>query len=129
MGADWTEAGWTAKELLENIEGTDEYYEFGATRSRQRPIPSDALPGELADKIFKSPRSAGRVLGWWLTHRAGRWAGNLRVVDTGRTKQRAKVWKLECHSPRASRLPAVAEDDGVSCEKPQTPALTWENPF
>jgi hypothetical protein len=128
MGAEWTEAGWTAKELLEKIEDTDNF-EFGATHSRRQPISFDALPGELADKILKSPRSAGRVLGWWLTHRAGRWAGNLRVVDTGLTKQRAKVWKLECHSPRASRPPAAAEDDPVSCEKSPKPVLTWESAF
>jgi hypothetical protein len=58
-----------------------------------RPIPSDALPGELADK-FDRNQSISRSLGKWLANREGRWADNLAVKSAGTDRDGVRHWKV-----------------------------------
>ncbi len=58
-----------------------------------RPISSDFLPSELADK-FDRGQSITKSLGRWLGNREGRWAGGFAVRSAGENRTGVKVWKV-----------------------------------
>jgi hypothetical protein len=84
------ETTWTVKELLANVDD--------GNLLASRPIPLDALPGELADKATRSNAGiAGiaRSLGMWLTNRDGRWAGRLTIRSRGVDRHDKKLYRIQ----------------------------------
>lgn len=86
---------WTAREVLERVNVTGAMNGVGPLK----PIPFDALPTELADRIAKSRAGTGGVsksLGRWLVHRVGRWAGSYCVRSAGSDPHsKVKLWAIE----------------------------------
>lgn len=90
---------WTVKELLAKVhdgrEGpfgglVDEY-------SPKHPIPLDALPAELVEKVTRGRSGVGIItksLGMWLRNREGRWAGDL-TVRRGEKVRDGVPWVVE----------------------------------
>ncbi|OLL69952.1 hypothetical protein Ae168Ps1_6430 [Pseudonocardia sp. Ae168_Ps1] len=95
------ERAWTVKELLALVSedhhvGTGEFDQANAAR---RPIPLDALPAELGEKVVRGRLGVGVIaksLGRWLTNREGRWAGEkITVRRAGRTRDKIGMWRIE----------------------------------
>lgn len=66
---------WTTRDILALVDDVSIGHVEGV--SPLRPIPYDALPGDLLAKRrqYEPLSRLGRALGWWLSHREGRWAG------------------------------------------------------
>jgi hypothetical protein len=82
---------WTVKHLL-----------IGAppepAQPARPPIPLDALPSPLAEKVSRSntgPTIASKSLGRWLANHEGRWAGQLTVRSAGRDRTNSTRWRIE----------------------------------
>ncbi|WP_433369063.1 bifunctional DNA primase/polymerase [Actinoplanes sp. CA-142083] len=87
---------WTVKELLADVEGHAGYIGAGLVAAA-KPIPLDALPAELAEKVVRSGQGAGviaKTLGRWLMNRDGRWAGDLVVRSAGVDRTKTKLWQI-----------------------------------
>lgn len=98
---------WTAKQLLADIDT--------GMRIDPKPIPMDALPGELADKASRAaqgPPGIARTLGMWLSNRDGRWAGALTVRSAGKDRDGTKIWKIQ--PAPGQTLPASAGTAGTA---------------
>lgn len=78
------EESWLVSELLGRV-GTNGQFD--------RPIPSDFLPSELADK-FDRGQSVTKSLGRWLANREGRWAGGYAVKSAGEDRNGVRYWKV-----------------------------------
>lgn len=97
--ADQGDRSWTAAELLARVNPGSLGLDVA------RPIPIDALPQELADKLARTtggPTSLARPLGMWLRNRAGRWAGGLTVRSVGKDRKDKALWRIE--TPRAPEV-------------------------
>ena len=85
---------WTAVEILDLInDGQQDLNVFAA-----QPIGYDALPSELANKR-KSGQPLSKLsksLGWWLRNRAGRYAGDLCVVQESKSTKYV-YWMIRKH--------------------------------
>lgn len=88
------ERAWTAKELLGDV--------HTGSLIEPKPIPADALPGDLEARILKPgtvPTSLAKSLTWWLRNREGRWAGGLTIrsagVDSSHGKNR--LWRIQAN--------------------------------
>lgn len=82
---------WSVKELLDRVDpgGTD--------YTGYRPIPLEAVPVELAEKVHRSKTGVcviNKSLGRWLANRAGRWAGQFVVREAGK-RENTKIWRVE----------------------------------
>ncbi|MGH3774699.1 MAG: hypothetical protein ACRDRR_03020 [Pseudonocardiaceae bacterium] len=83
------EASWTVKDLLAKVDRAG---------YQTLPIPLDALPVELADRVARAPATGASIisksLGRWLSNRDGRWAGGLTVRCTGQDRDKIKRWRV-----------------------------------
>jgi hypothetical protein len=85
------DAVWTVSELLDKIDTI----ELGSKADKDKPIPVDLLPAELAEKARRSGvRSINKSLGRWLGNRQGRWAGEITVRVAGKDENR-KMWRID----------------------------------
>lgn len=71
---------WTARDVVGN--------------SMDSRVPDDDLPGDIAEKRWRSETAAVKSLGRWLGFRTGRWAGGLSVQDAGGGGGRARRWRV-----------------------------------
>lgn len=85
---------WSVKELLGkvNAAGSSEHH-----WAKDRPIPLDALPAELADRVSRAHNATivAKSLGRWLSNREGRWAGGLAVRRAGTRRADEKLWTVQ----------------------------------
>jgi hypothetical protein len=91
------EATWTVKELLLDVEG----HTIHSLSVTPKPIPLDALPAELAEKVLRGGQGAGviaKTLGRWLSNREGRWAGEFAVRSTGANRDKVKFWQIQTYA-------------------------------
>ena len=99
---------WSAKDVLAKVHDGREAWTPDDIYSAGHPIPFDAVPAELGEKIS---RAGGRVgvatksLGMWLRNREGRWARDLAVRRAGQDPHARVVrWRVETHgAPRAGQ--------------------------
>jgi hypothetical protein len=86
---------WTARQILDLIN------ESTLSENQGKPLAYEVLPGELAAK-----RKPGepltrltKALGWWLTNRAGRWAGEYSVRVHAKDSHGVQ-WKVVRYVPK-----------------------------
>jgi len=90
---------WTVKALLTCIDTSSAaagpLYPGAPPRP---PIPLDALPTELAERVARSYTGVSGIaksLGRLLANRDGRWAGGLTVRSAGQDRTNVKLWRIE----------------------------------
>jgi hypothetical protein len=87
---------WTVRELLDKVDTSTSLTDLAW--SSAHPIPLEALPAELADKVGRSAsgtRGIARSLGMWLRNREGRWSNRLTVRSAGKDRKDAGLWRVE----------------------------------
>lgn len=86
-------AGWMVRDLLAQVDV------LGTGMDIARPIPMDALPGQLTERIEKAGRHAGtatKSMGRWLMNREGRWAGEYVIRGDGQdSRTKSRRWRVE----------------------------------
>lgn len=96
------EQPWTVKELLSKVHDGREA-PFGGlvdTYGPEHPIPLDALPTELGEKVTRARAGIGPVaksLGMWLRNRDGRWVGDMSVRRSGTDRKGIAEWRIETY--------------------------------
>lgn len=78
------EQSWLVSELVQRV---------SANGLDGRPISSDILPGDLADR-FDRNQSITRSLAKWLSNREGRWADGFAVKNVGADRDKIQRWKV-----------------------------------
>jgi hypothetical protein len=82
---------WTTKDLLGLVAHPSLQVD-----DPSKPIPFDALPGDLTKNRFVTePSLLATTLGRWLTNRKGRWFSNLCVKQVGARTKHGIYWKVE----------------------------------
>ncbi|WP_226352806.1 hypothetical protein [Pseudonocardia sp. ICBG601] len=135
------ERSWTVKELL-TLVSEDHHIgntEFDQANAVRRPIPLDALPAELGERVVRGRLGVGVIaksLGRWLTNREGRWAGEkITVRRAGKTRDKIGMWRIEHLGEVEGYLvpvkaavggpePYVSNPPPVAPQPPPTQALT-----
>jgi hypothetical protein len=81
---------WTVRDILGQVDADGQSWQ-------STPIPLDAVPGELADRIAKAqtPHVVAKSLGKWLSNREGRWVGRYTVRKAWKTRDGVQVWQIE----------------------------------
>jgi len=91
---------WTVKELLYKVDDGQHHIQGSARASYMaaHPIPLDALPTELIEKVSRSALGLSAIsksLGKWLHNRDGRWAGRITVRSAGKGRTNIALWKIQ----------------------------------
>lgn len=82
---------WTVRDVVDRLQDGD----VPQVGMPGKPVPLDALPGQLMDKAARSgKRSISKSLGWWLRNRSGRWAGGY-CVTLAEGSGRVNSWRVE----------------------------------
>ncbi len=116
------ERPWTVKELLALVQDVPDRPTgdtFAQAEAARHPIPLDALPAELGERITRArigPLVIAKSLGRWLSNREGRWAGEqITVRRAGQTRGKVAQWRIEHLGSTGFPIPVTTTD-------PTTPA-------
>lgn len=134
------ERPWTVKQMLALVQDVPERPtgdSFAAAEAARHPIPLDALPAELGERVTRGrigPLVIAKSLGRWLSNREGRWAGEqITVRRAGHTREKVALWRIEHlgltgYPVPVTPPPAPDADEGQAHAEPPAAAPAHADP-
>lgn len=126
--AQFGERPWTVKELLglvQDVPARPIGDTFAEAEAARHPIPLDALPAELGERITRGrigPFIIAKSLGRWLSNREGRWAGDqITVRRAGQSRDKVALWRIEHLGLTGYPVPVPVPTPPPDVEPPTTP--------